>query len=265
MKSTLIWIVGWTVLMFLPARPVEGSPIAYASLSNGDFGSVDLGAGVFTLLGNSGQTLAGLGEVGSTLYGLSYNSLGSLYSINLTNGSLTLRGSSGFAGLPDFGSTTAGLFAIDEGTGNLYSINSTTGAKTVIGPVGIGFGGFRNLSTGSSTLFFNDGGNLYTINTTTGAATLLGATGVANSPAIALLGSTLYGIDTNNHIETFNTVTGAGTTGALVTGDINTYYSMAPVPASGSATPEPGSLSMLGVASVGLMWWRRRIGNASKP
>jgi hypothetical protein len=138
--------------------------------------TVDLNTGTFSLLGNSGVTLAGMAVTDASLFGSSYHTAtGSLYTINPTNGSVTVVGTSSLD-IDDFGSTTTGLYAVGV-DGNLYSINPTTGAPTLIGPTGLSFGTWRSLSTNSSTLYFADGPNLYTLNTSTGAATLIGSMG----------------------------------------------------------------------------------------
>ena len=61
----------------------------------GDFGTIDLDTGVFTLLGNSGVAVAGLGVINGSLYASSLGGAGNLYTVNPANGSLTLVGSSG--------------------------------------------------------------------------------------------------------------------------------------------------------------------------
>jgi hypothetical protein len=156
------------------AFSVKADDIAYMGVVGGDFGTIDLNTGVFTALGNSGQTLAGMAVENGMLYGSSYHTTGDLFTINPANGSLTSIGTSNLD-YDDFGSTTSGLYAVGTDA-NLYSINATTGAPTLIGPTGLGLGSWRSLSTNSSTLYFADGADLYTLNTTTGAATLVGDT-----------------------------------------------------------------------------------------
>ena len=88
----------------------QADNIAYMTTNTGDFGTIDLNTGVFSLLGNSSQSLAGLGVYNGTLYGTSYHGAnGTLYKINLANGSLTSVGSSTIT-YGDFGSTTTGLY-----------------------------------------------------------------------------------------------------------------------------------------------------------
>ena len=119
-----------------PARSQQTSPIAYMG-GNSVFGAINLRNGQFTQLGGAFQYL-GLGEVNGTLYTINNTGLiGSLYTVNPVNGRATLVGSTGLA-VGDFGSTTSGLYALDNyvvsGSLHLYSINPTTGAATLIGP-----------------------------------------------------------------------------------------------------------------------------------
>jgi hypothetical protein len=110
---------------------------------------LDLNTGVFTESGDMGQRLSGLGVgPGGVLYGSGYPySSPNLYSINPTNGALTLVGTNFSPGFYDLGSTTTGLFAMGNNDGKLYSINPSTGAGSLIGPTLLG----NFMSTGSST------------------------------------------------------------------------------------------------------------------
>lgn len=210
--------------------------LAYMATNSGDFGTINLATGAFSLQGNFGQTLAGLAVVNSTLFGTSYNNTGNLYSINPANGSLTLVGSSAIV-IDDFGATTGGgLYAVSTSS-NLYSINASTGAATLIGNTGLGLSGFRALSNNGGALYFADGTNIYTLNTTTGAATLVGSTGGPGMGALLFLNGTLYGgADSPDiRVDTLNPGTGAATSGAAVTGTNGQFYGLA-------AVPEPMSL-----------------------
>jgi hypothetical protein len=250
-RLILIRLAGCGALLFLPLSGAMASPIAYASESNGGFGTIDMGTGVFTLLGNPGLELCGLGEVGGTLYGMSCGASSALYQVNPANGGLTLKGTSTI-NLQNFGSTLTGLFAVDTAS-NSYSINFSGVANS------LGATGFTNfasgaLSTGSSTLFYSaaPGDNtedLYTINTSSGAATLVGVSSVGSSAAMTamvMLGSTLYGITHGDGIDTINTGTGGVTIGPALTGEgTNLITGLAPT-ISSSVTPEPGTWGLAG-------------------
>jgi|GEM_PF-181313 len=92
---------------------------AFRATASREFGTTDLNAGTFTLLGNSGQPLSGLEVKNRTLYAGAYNGniYGQLFSVNPSNGSLTPKSSAGFR-YQDFGATTSGLYAIDRNDGN---------------------------------------------------------------------------------------------------------------------------------------------------
>lgn len=136
-----------------------------------EFGTINLSTGAFTLLGNTDvggnpadpETLSGLGEVGSVLYG---EAGGTLYSINTANGDLTAIGT-GTQEFYEFGSTLTGLYGVSSSNGDLYSVSTTDGSMTQVGP-GPGFGGgSASLSTGSSTLYFTvfNGDTTFTLST----------------------------------------------------------------------------------------------------
>jgi hypothetical protein len=224
------------VLLLLTLQSVaRADESAYMATGTGQFGTIDLTTGVFSPLGNTGQTLAGLAVVGTTLYGTSYHTApGTLYQVNTTNGSLTSVGTASID-YDCFGATPNGLYALDT-SANLYSINPSTGAATLIGPTGfaLGFGSWRGLSTNASVLFFANAANLYTLNTTTGAPTLVGNMGGPQMGAMVMEGGVLYGgVDSLSpqvgaSVDTINTVTGAATTGPGLTGTTGTFYALAP-------------------------------------
>jgi len=245
-------------LFMLSAVGLKADNFAYAGLGSGGFGTIDLNTGLFTPLGNLGQTPAGLAVAGGSLFATSYGN-GTLYQVNPANGSLTQIGSpSGIFYSGGFGSTMSSLYAVG-GSSNLvlYSINSSTGAATPIGLTGISLGPWRDLSVNSSTLYYGNGADLYTLNTTTGLATLVGAFG--NGAVIGALvtqGGILYGGDEGNFtIDTINTTTGAATPvpGGMIVSDI---WGLAPVPLT--SVPEPGSLTLFVGGLLGLAAMARR-------
>lgn len=223
---------------------------AFMGTGAGDFGTLDLTTGVFSLQGNFGLTLAGLAYNGSTLYGVSYNNGSALYTVNPSNGTLTFVGNSGIT-YDDFGSTSTGLYAVSTSS-NLYSINPATGAATLIGATGVSLSGFRSLSDNGSALYFASGTNIYTLNTSTGVATLLGGTGGAGIGAMAFINGTLYaGQDAPDiRVDTLNQANGTATAGAAVTGTSGQFYALAPV-------PEPSTWLLL-VAGLSFTALRRR-------
>lgn len=250
-------------LLLVPSALADNT--AYAGSSSGTFGTMDLSTAVFTLEGNSGQTLAGLAVADGTIFATSYHTAsGTLFEVDPATGGLTSIGTAAGVDYDDFGSTTTGLYVVSFGsTQNLYSINPTTGAATLIGPTGLGYGSWRGLSTNSSTLYFADGPDLYTLSTTTGTATLVGAFGSSAEMGVLLTeGGVLYGgDDTNNTVDTINTGTGAATVGPTPSGSFGgSFYGLAPSPVPGATvTPEPATLSLLGMGVSALALIRRRM------
>jgi hypothetical protein len=245
-------VLCFTVLLIFSAVRLNADNIAFMGTVSGQCGTIDLKTGAFTLLGNSGQALAGMAVANATLYATSYHtSVGTLYTVNPTNGSLTVVGTSSID-IDDFGSTTTGLYAVGV-NGDLYSINRLTGAATLIGPTGLSFGTWRSLSTNSSTLYFANGANLYTLNTTTGAATLIGNMGGPEEGALLLEGGNLYGGENLPAlaVDTLNTTTRAATVGPSLTGTSSSFFALAPNPLP-AKTPEPTTLALLGAGITAL-------------
>ena len=247
------------------AASLKADNQAYAGSNTGTFGIMDLATGSFTLLGNSGQTLAGMAVADGSLFATSYHTAnGDLYSVNPSDGALTSIGVATGIDYDDFGSTTTGLYAVsDSSTQDLYSIDPTTGAATLIGPTGLGYGSWRGLSTNSGTLYFADGPDLYTLNTTTGAATLVGAFGGSAEMGVLLMeGGILYGgDDTEGTVDTISISTGAATAGPSPSSSFaGSFYGLAPYPIPTSVAPEPGSLTLLlpMLAAVGLIAGKKR-------
>jgi hypothetical protein len=267
----------WAALTLALCSAIPASATTVYMINTAEqFGTINLSTGAFTSLGTTEvgltpELLQGLGETGGVLYGAGGANDDTLYSINTANGALTSIGTSGIS-YAGFGSTLTGLFGLST-TGNLYSVNPSNGATTEIGP-NVTIGGTLALSTGSSTLFlaefFNGAFNLYTLNTTTGAATLVGPTG--GIPIGALLwdgSSTLYGGQDSPaplFVDTLSTVNGSVTTGPALTGSTTNFGGFAPLLTS-SATPEPGTWSLLGagIAILAFVKQRRKISSSVRP
>jgi MYXO-CTERM domain-containing protein len=248
------------VLMVIPGPCLKADVIAYESNGANQFGTMDLTTGVFSLLGNSGQLLSGLGTVGGVLYGgLDHSS--TVEHVNTANGAITPISTSGATptgGWYDFGSTLTNLYGIDQ-SGVLYSINPSTGVVTSLGSTGLSVVGITiGLSTGSSSLYFTDGSSLFTLNTTNGTPTPVGSNSGDTFGALLFAGSTLYaGENTPSlSVATLNTSTGAATSGPSVTGTTSPFWGLAQV--QSSATPEPGSFLLAGMALAGLLAARRK-------
>lgn len=242
-------------LLIASTAIVRADNFAYMGTVAGEFGTINLNTGVFSILGNSGQTLAGMAVTNGKIYASSYHTTGKLFTVNPANGSLTLVGNTTSAVYDDFGSTTSGLYAIGTDAA-LYSINPTTGAETFIGSTGLSFGSWRSLSTNSNTLYFANGPNLYTINRNTGAPTLVGNMG---GPEIGALleeaGQLFGGTDSPTlKVATLNTTTGLATTGPSLSGSGSPFYAIAPFPLPSAA----GDYNHNGVIDAGdYVVWRK--------
>lgn len=219
--------------------------------------------GSYTSLGNSGTTLAGLGTLGTTLYGASGSTL---YSVNPTNGSLTSIGTSGITYL-NFAEAAGGLWAVGTDD-NLYSIDASTGVATLIGATGLAAStqNWNSLASGEGSLFYDLMDGFYSLNSSTGTATFIGCGGnlvfgACSGPqmgAMALGDGTLYGVeDVVSSIYTINTSTGQMTdTGVNPNVNGLAYLGLAPeissTPPTGSV-PEPATWAMMliGFGAVG--------------
>jgi len=257
--------IGIAVLAFIIALCVmsvcsiaRADNYAYVTFEGGGLSSVNLDTGAFTQLGISGETLAGLGMVNSTLFATTYNQ-GGLYMVNTSNGGLTSVGGF-FDATGGFGSTTSGLYAVGGTTGRLSSIDPGTGAATDIGSTGVSGTSWFNLSTNSSALYYAVDGYLYTLDVTSGSTTPVGSiTYNGNTVQIGPMveeGGRLYGIDSNNSIYTLDTSTGAATYVAAIS-DGMAAYGVAPISAP---VPLPSALLFFGPGLAGLAAVRRRFG-----
>lgn len=200
----------------------------------GTYGTIDLNTGVasqilsYTPCCAGSISYNGLGVANGQLYTTSY------YNPGVTTDSALLHitppsnpsGSSSFvsndsgSNIGVFGSTTAGLYAVDD-SGNLLSINPTTGAASMIGATGLGNGG-GGLSANGSTLYLTEQSTLYTVNTATGTATAVGNTGPYDFLAMVYEDGTLYGAAKDpanglNYVAEINPTSGA-VSDAVLTG-----------------------------------------------
>jgi|SRR5579872_2719298 len=213
----------WTsiLLLVLTASAVRADDSAYFITTGGQFGTVDLNTGVETLLGTSANSqLAGLGEIGGTLYTAASNA-GTLYTVNPKSGALNPVGPSSIMYWA-LGSTTTALYAAGWPAGtniqsnpplSFYSIDPRTGAATAIGQFGVspGFYGWC-FSTGSPTLYFADYGNLYSIDTSSGKATVIGGTSGLGIQGLTYENGKLYGAQNSPSVlSTLDPASGAAT------------------------------------------------------
>ncbi|MBV1922871.1 MAG: hypothetical protein KUG68_02455, partial [Flavobacteriaceae bacterium] len=111
---------------------------AYVFQNNDDLYHVNLTTGTYTLLGNIPGDWMGAeySHASGVLYAISLDN--NLYTIDTTNVTATLVGSTGLSGIPAALAINGGggAFMLDLLDDNLYSINLNTGAASVIGPIG---------------------------------------------------------------------------------------------------------------------------------
>ena len=218
------------------------------------FGVIDLNTGVFTSLGDTGQTLAGLGSYGGVIYGAPDHG-NTLYTVNTSTGALTAIGAGNIGGgYALLGSTTAGLYALGWDDA-LYSINPVTGAATDLGSTNIPFGTVMGISAGSNTLYVTTDNSLYALSTINGSATLIGSTteGETGFGALVTVGGVLYGGAygaSTPDIYALNPQTGAATFVAAspstpFSAGVAGFWGLAPI---AQAAPPPPPFQGLGFA-----------------
>lgn len=237
------------------ASGLKADALAYEETGNDNFGVIDLNTGVFTMLGNMGTLLSGIGVAGGTIYGGNFGG-STLYSVNAANGVITPIGISGMTYYA-MGSTINGLYALDP-SGNLWSVNPSTAQSTEIGPTGLTLAGLWGVSTNSGSLYVTLNSDFYSINTATGTASLIGNTGRSFGALVSIDGTLYAGANPANQVYELNTSTGAATfisteNGAGINGS---FWGLAPAVVT-SSVPEPSSFSflILGTAVLGM---RRR-------
>jgi hypothetical protein len=275
-------ILGITALFCcISGASVMAGPIAYATASGGQFGTVDLSNGNFSQIGNLANPLVGLGSSGGILYGLD-SSTGQLIIINPTNAAVTAAGNTGLTTATVFGSLTTGaLFAVDSSWG-LWSINPATAATTVIGTIAVNktafpargsYGYSDSLAGDANYLYFTLdlwtttpgdvlASQLYRVDPATGAATVIGPTGPEDIAGSAFIGGTLYGftgsfVGLPHEIITLSTSTGAATFVTNVPSGPSSLYG-AIAAESITAVPEPGTLALVGLALAVAGYARKR-------
>jgi hypothetical protein len=213
-----------TLFLVLAASPMRANDSAYFITTGGQFGTIDLNTGATTLLGTSSNSaLAGLGEVGGTLY-TAGSTGGTLYTVNPKSGALNAVGPSSIIYWA-LGSTTTGLYAAGWPAGtniqsppplSFYSIDPRTGGATLIGPFGLSPGFYAwCFSNGSPTLYFADYENLYSIDTNSGNATVIGGTSGLIISGLSFVNGKLYAASNSpNVVVTLDPTSGAATNSA---------------------------------------------------
>ena len=260
-----IFAIFAATLLTIPTGLLKADLIAYMATSNDDFGTLDLNTGVYTQIGNMGAQLIGLGNIGAGLYG-GVTLSSTVEQVNTATGALTALTTSGASptgGWRAWGSTTTGMYGIDN-TGELFSITNT-GVITAIGATGFNTTTWLTtygMSADATSLYFTTNSSIYTINTTNGNVTLLSGSDGA-TPGIGALvfdSGTLYGgegVSPTWFVATVNTTTGAVTNGSSVTGNPGGFYGLATAPPT-SSTPEPASLGLFLFGGTAILALRKR-------
>jgi len=220
-------------------------PITFAVTNKGNFGSLDLGTGDFTPIGDvyPGQ-YDGLGNLADgTLVAVDCaNNL--FIQIDRTTGVVTPIGPTGINVNTSASLLSGDQFAIDD-QNNLYQIDPGSGATTLLGPTGIpGVDPtFSNALVGDRTslyYIYQQGGStpvpstLYQLDLTTGAATEIGPTGTTGLVGAGFADGILYAYrsGTGHHqIFTIDLTTGAATGGAPYSPDFVIFGSNSGMPA----------------------------------
>jgi hypothetical protein len=231
--------------------------------------ATDIGALNDALAANYSVSGLAFDPMNGVLYGSTGGASGTkLLTINPANAAVTVVGSfgAGTATMTDLAFDSSGhLFGISSSGGaNLYTINLSTGAATEVGVAGTGFTQGGGLAISSAGIFYGAPipGDYGTYDPVTGLysniATPASPAGAGGGyAALAFSGATLYGDDLlagtgggASHLVTIDPTTGTVTDiGASVTHlDAIAFQ----------ATPEPGTLGLLGVGALALFARQRR-------
>jgi hypothetical protein len=265
----------------------SAGPIVYTvSINYNDFtsqfGTMDLTTGAFNQIGSViSDPLGGLmPESNGKLLSLSLS--GNLDSINPATGGVSVIGATGLGNLAGVTAELNGTVYATDLYNNFYSVNTTTGLASLIGPTGLPicpslispvevsdetlftangklYATFDGINLMNSTLV--DSPELYQINPVTGVATMVGPTALGLQAAVQING-TVYGFDFDptgpNAVLSLNLANGSTTF-------LNNYVSS---PEMGgfnafavtgvSPTPEPWSLTLVGIGIAAVLVSRRR-------
>ncbi len=232
---------------------------AYTAGTSGEWGTMNLSTGQFTLLGTGSSDLNGVVVTSADKY-LGYDALNDLVSVNPLNGALTLIGSGGVVLDALAMESNGSLFGFSRNTGDLYSVNPNTGATAVIGSTGLAAnGGADSFTSNGTTLFLTyeagaASSNLYTVNSSTGQATLVGNVG-AGGPQFegsGFIGGLLYEFGTNGDLYTLTT---SGPVTATLVGPVS---GITGVNAAVQVVPEPSTVGLLCGGGALLFFWTKR-------
>jgi hypothetical protein len=190
---------------FAPAQT-----LAYAVTGAGQFGTLDLDTGDFTVVDDmTGIDFKGIGNLDDgtlTSVGGDYNFI----QIDPVSGAITAVGPTGITVSVSGSLLTGEQYAMDP-QNDLYAIDPSSGAATLVGPTGlphINTITYANAFAGDDAYnlyyIFEQGGHnpvpstLFQIDPTTGAATAIGLTGVTGIVGAGFVSGTLYAYGYNS-------------------------------------------------------------------
>jgi len=245
-------LLGVAVMVAFSNTNARADDMGFAVDPGGNLYSVDLTTATSTLIGYTGigpfgQTVEGLAiSPGGTLYAT--DDSGMLFSIDSTTAASTFVGPTGLGdveGLRFDGST---LLATDvSNPTSVYSLNTSTAAPTLI--TTYAEGRTRGIAVESPTTIVastddgSGGSDLTSASLLNGSSTILGAL-PSFTGSLAFVNGTLYDLDLSGNEYVINPSNGSGT---LVGNAGGAYVDLVGANAVG-ATPEPGTLGLLGTA-----------------
>jgi hypothetical protein len=276
-RLLLSWLFAALVSVMLTAAPASAD-ILWWSDNLGNSGTLNTTTMAVTNLfptltgGNALQDIA-FGP-GNVLYGIDGNN--QLYTIAKSNGVATAVGSTNIANPVMFamGYNFNNGVMYSGGSNQLYTVNLTAGTYTAL-PSTTGtatFAGDIQTAANGVTYYTDTAGDLVSLNLSTGVGTVVASNSIWASDQILglALGSsgTLWGLTEDGELLTINPAGGA----AFATVDGVIDYPSSPnggpsgpiffygAGAANVATPEPATLTLMGLGVAGLAGycWRRR-------
>jgi hypothetical protein len=230
---------------------------AYVTDGAGQFGTMDLGTGVFNQIGGEEPSLLyGLGWEGGVLYGLDTNSDPNLVTIDPITGAINTVGATGLAPRSILSAISGGsLYALDGVTSDLYSIAPSTGAATLVGstslPANLG-SNYDSMAGDTANLYVSVNQTLYIVNPANGNTTVVGSLPNSLVLGAAAMDNQLYAFS-GAAGQPFYTVDTGNAQGTFVAdAQVAVFF-------AASDVPEPGTEFLLGLGLVAVAAARRPV------